>query len=333
MRLLGCVGTLTVLVVAGSIAAAQPKPGTTAKADQLFEEGRKALDEGRYAEACGKFEASLAEADALGTRLNLALCMEKRGRVYTAMVKFQDAAARAEREKQPQYAKVAQEHAEAMRPLVPYLTVQVTSPVPGQKVVIKRQNEADREVLGTEPIPLDPTDLSRPEDRIWIEASAAGYTTHKTEPFTVPEKAKQTITIPALSKGSSDGGSGPAAGGKSRRKLYAYITAGAGVALMAGSGIWAYTMQQSVNDYCERTPTDCVDTGGGVEITQNDGIAAKQTRIKWHSSILFFTGVAAVGAGVFLYVTAPSGSERRDATAIVPTVGPDGGGLSVIGKF
>src|SRR5687768_14383099 len=75
--------------------AAQP---STSKADQLFNEGRALLEAGKFKEACARFEASLVEADALGTRLNLALCMEKRGRVHSALVKFEDTAARAERE-------------------------------------------------------------------------------------------------------------------------------------------------------------------------------------------------------------------------------------------
>ena len=333
MRLLGCVGALSIVAAMAAVATAQPSrpdPSATGRADKLFEEGRKLLDAGKYVEACAKFEASIAEADGLGARLNLALCMEKRGKVYTAMMAFQDAAARADRDRQPKYAGVARQHAEQMRPLVPYLTVTITSPVPGEKVVIKRRGEPDREVLGPDPIPLDPTDPSRPDDQIWIEAYAGGYATHKTEPFALPEKAKQTITIPALSTVPATSTPPPS---KSRRKLYAYISAGTGLALVIGSTIWANQMQNSINRYCNDPATDdCEEVDGSIAITKQP-YKSYQTRIKWHSSILFGAGIAAIGAGVVLYITAPGGGEARDMTAIVPTVSPDGAGLAVTGRF
>src|SRR5690349_20506677 len=135
--------------------AAQPAP--TDKAAALFNEGRTLLDPGKFKEACAKFQQSLDESDALGTRMNLALCMEKRGRLYTALVKFEDTAARADRETQPDSARVAREHADKLRLLVRRLTIKST-PVPGQRIVISRPDEPDVEVNGTEAVKIDPTD-------------------------------------------------------------------------------------------------------------------------------------------------------------------------------
>src|SRR5436309_1832423 len=67
--------SLLVLVLASTAAHAEPT-----KSDLLFDEGKKLEADGKWAEACQKFEASSQlDPEAPGTLLNLGLCNEKLG--------------------------------------------------------------------------------------------------------------------------------------------------------------------------------------------------------------------------------------------------------------
>src|SRR5690348_16754449 len=77
---------LAILAIAGAVHA-DP-------ASDLFAEGRALLDQGKPAEACSKFEASLKlEPDAAGVLLNLGLCNVQQHKLATALRWFRKAAA------------------------------------------------------------------------------------------------------------------------------------------------------------------------------------------------------------------------------------------------
>lgn len=95
---LSVVATLA-LLVAASVARAQSSEGTTpdapaesagqvpeskARADRLFQEGRRLIGERRFVEACTRLEQSLALDVAGGTLLNLSQCYEATSRFASA---------------------------------------------------------------------------------------------------------------------------------------------------------------------------------------------------------------------------------------------------------
>ena len=61
----------------------------------LFKEARALVGDGKYAEACPKFEQSLALEVGVGTQFNLADCWEHIGRTASAQKLFLGAAASA----------------------------------------------------------------------------------------------------------------------------------------------------------------------------------------------------------------------------------------------
>ena len=68
-------------------ARAQSSGSTSTQARALFREARKLMDKGKFEEACPKLEASLRLDDGMGTRFNLAHCLEKLdqpGRIHHA---------------------------------------------------------------------------------------------------------------------------------------------------------------------------------------------------------------------------------------------------------
>ena len=79
---------LVVLVALIASASAQPSPEAT----KLFEEGRELAKQQKWADACDRFEKSLALDPAPGTKLNLGDCLEKQGKVRSGWQLFEEAA-------------------------------------------------------------------------------------------------------------------------------------------------------------------------------------------------------------------------------------------------
>src|SRR5258705_4587415 len=85
--------TFALLIIISSAALANAQPvGNKVLARQLFEQGRSLAKVNKWAEACPKFEASLRYDATLGTRLNLATCYEKLGKLASAWGLFRDSA-------------------------------------------------------------------------------------------------------------------------------------------------------------------------------------------------------------------------------------------------
>lgn len=84
------------LLVAALLAPAAARAEPTPRAQELFAEGRAALDRGELDVACARFGESLALKDAVGPLLNLADCEERRGRLVRARELWKKGAAKLE---------------------------------------------------------------------------------------------------------------------------------------------------------------------------------------------------------------------------------------------
>src|SRR5271156_1769624 len=94
--LLACAG---VPLASGAARAQAPAPPASATdkvaAEALFEEGRRLVAAGSFADACPKFADSERLDPSGGALLNLASCYEKLGRSATAWVTYREAASAA----------------------------------------------------------------------------------------------------------------------------------------------------------------------------------------------------------------------------------------------
>src|SRR6185437_420987 len=96
--------------VALTLLAASSAPAQTTPSDIAFFEGKALMEQGRTAEACEKFTASLALERRGGVLLNLAVCREKQGRYATALTLFHEARERASKDGRPDRVALAEEH-------------------------------------------------------------------------------------------------------------------------------------------------------------------------------------------------------------------------------
>jgi tetratricopeptide (TPR) repeat protein len=346
----------TIALIAGVLALAIARPAAAqsdnkALAEQLFTQGKDLAKAGDWAAACPKFEASLRYDPALGTRLNLATCYEKVGKLASAWALYKESVDLARKAGDDKRRTFAAKQVSALEPRLPRLTIVAPAAAPSGLVVTRGGTTVDAALFGA-PTFVDPGEHE-------IVASAPGY-----EPWTgtivVAEGKAQTITIPdlTLAKPEPDGdkdlvepdlppdgdgpdgpdGPGPMPGPEGRgggsRKLIGLATAGGGL-LLIGAGL--YFGNSASGSYA-----DAKDACGGDLICDNaDDLARSEALVDdarsaaTKSTILTGVGAAALVGGVILWLTAPSGDEPRDATAwrISPAVGPDRATLVLGGSF
>lgn len=134
-----------------------------ARARVLFDAARLLVKSGDYAEACPKFEQSLALDPGIGTEFNLADCLEHVGRTDRARGWFLDVAERAHAAGQTDREQVASERAAALAPeplsreptpsvaVLPEVVVVATEPDASAKAELERRcAEAPQVVLNQE---------------------------------------------------------------------------------------------------------------------------------------------------------------------------------------
>ena len=333
-RLLLAAALLLTAAAPAAPAAAQPPatpPGENAAlAQTLFEEGRRLMEAKQYAEACPKFEESLRLRPGTGTLLNLALCNEAIGKSATAWAQFKEVLFAAKKDGNEAREAFAKEHIDALEPKLSRVRV-VAEPTGG--LTIRRDGqEIPAAALGT-PIPVDP-------GKHTIEATAPGYSVWSTTIDVGAAGDQKTVTVPKLAplpeakQGPREAAppAAPEEGGGTQRTV-GFVVGGVGVASLgvgAIFGILAAGQASGAEDDPALCPNKQCTAAGREEI---DAAGTKALI----STLGVGVGLAAVGAGVALILTAGGSSRPEGAAApsarVVPAVGPGGGGLQLVGAF
>ena len=150
-----------------SLALADPDPQTRAAAVALFDEGRKLLAEGRYAEACPKLEQSQKMDPGPGALFNLSDCYEHIGRTASAWVGFREVLAQARASKREDREKVARERVEGLEGRLTRVAVEAEAGAPADLEVRRNDTLVSKEISGAK-VPVDPR-------KMLFRATASGY--------------------------------------------------------------------------------------------------------------------------------------------------------------
>lgn len=142
-----------------------------AAAEQLYDEAKRLIASGHYAEACPKLEQSQKLDAGLGTQFHLADCWQHQGRTASAWALFREVASEARAGGQTGRARVAKDRADALEPFLSKLAIApgIASTIPG--LVIRRDGaEVPRESWGS-PVPVDPgthdVGATAPDKQTW----------------------------------------------------------------------------------------------------------------------------------------------------------------------
>lgn len=339
-----------VLQVAPPASAQSSSVTDQALAQALFNQGKKLMTEGKYAEACAKFAASNRTAPGTGTLLNLAVCHEKLGKLASAWVEFSNAAdadRRAGNQRRLQY---SQQQMQKLAPRLAHITINAPAgaAIPGLVVKLDGAKIATA-ALGV-PAPVDP-------GKHVVEAKAPGRRTWSKQITVAKNGENHVISIPALAPpgstptgatsptGAPPAGAAPgtaATSGATRgapppapatgettntRRIGAYVAGGVGV---VGIGLGSYFGLKAFSDWHTRNDNCPHGRCNQAAVSAHD--SAHTAAIL--SDVSFGVGIAALGAAAYLWFTSsPASSERPPGDSarwqVLPLVGRHEGGLGI----
>ncbi len=318
-----------------SRAYAADKPGTPSKADlekakKLFFEGVEFENQEKWEDALNRFEGVATVRMTPAVRFHIALCKEKLGRLIEALHDFELAEADAKAEKVETVMKEAPQHAAAIKPKIPKLTIKVPDDVEGLAVTLDG-NPIDPK--GGEETLVDPGTHK-------IEATA-----EKRKPFsqevTLGEGQSKTITVKVPPLGGAakpdepkpDEPTPTPTAPSSGPPVAALVVGGIGVLALLGAGGF-YLARSSVKSDLDGV---CGDDGQSCPAEKEDAISSGSTYTTL-TNVFAVVGVIGVGVGVVLFVTAPKAESKAapppTSLRLSPTApGANLAGFSLIGRF
>lgn len=314
------------LALSGALVAdvARAQKVESSASQALFEEARQLMLDDRLGEACPKFAESLHLEPALGTLLNLALCHEKQGKSATAYLEYTDAVAQAAREGESDRQNLAQQRLSALEPRVIRLSVRLAF-APPKELWVKLDGTRLEAAALSVALPVDPGTHA-------IEYGAPGK-----RPRVVSISVNELDLRPELSLGELEAlrtsapvaatrlaPNPPRGSGSDKRSIATGVLLGGGAAALAFgifAGAEAGLEWAKRDDHCKN---------GCTQEAKTFGDNARQfARL---SNISFAVGLAAAGAGIYLFATRP-----RDAAEptmkVTATALPGQAALSLSGDL
>ncbi|MGE5186705.1 MAG: tetratricopeptide repeat protein [Acidobacteriota bacterium] len=289
--------------------AQAPSPG------ELFKQGRALVKQGKYAEACDKFRKSQELDPQLGTLFNIAQCDEKIGKLASALAAYREVVAK---DSNAQRRALAAAYQSKLEPRVPKIVVQIAKPPPSLVVTLDTPT-GGKPIDANLPIEVDMGDYS-------VIARADGYRELTTK-VTVAKEG-ETTTVPlalALVHGHDTVTQEPQPHQPpppeqpeivhhSSRAMYGKLALGVGGAAVIGGAIFGVLANGAWSDakaVCGGTtcPTQ-------MQVDQANQHVADARSDGTLSTALFVGGVVVAGAGLALWLTAPSDEHAVHVTAM-----------------
>jgi hypothetical protein len=294
--------------------------GHAQNAAGLFKQGRELAEKGKWAEACPLFaEASRLEPNAVGIKLNMAECYKHVGKTASAWNAYNAAEFLAKKDNDNNRAQFAHNEAAQLEPKLSKLKINAKD-TPGLQIR-RDDSEVAKGLWGTV-IPVDPGEHK-------IEATAPGYSVWTTIIKIGPEKDLQTIEIPELTKAIEP--EKPGSRPNPALRPAAFAVGGVGAAGLIVGGIFGGLALGSKGTLTTECPNNVCSTQKGKDARASAGTQALV------STVSLSVGGAALATGVVLFVLSTRGgapkSDEAPRTSLVPTFGPQSGGLTLVGSF
>jgi hypothetical protein len=316
------VAVTTGLVAAGAPSRAFAQPTSAIDPEVIY---RSALDDmkaGRYPEACPKFaEARRLQPDSRSALQGLALCYDKSGKTASAWAKYRQLSVELKSGGDSAKAEAAAARAEELGKALSTLKVSPAgSETPGLVIRLDKE-EVPRAMFGAA-MNVDPGSHV-------LEATAPGYEVWQTTVTVGAANDAKELKVPSLVAKPSGSSSGDASGPSPALRPAAYALGGvgaAGVVLGAVFGGLAVGAASTVKSECP---------GNVCPSSHQSDLNAANTKALV-STVGLVAGGALLATGVVLFVVSRPSAKKDDApaaAALVPSVGPGGGGLSMIGRF
>lgn len=310
-----------------NVASAQPDD-PKARAQELFEQGRAAVEAGDCVHAIPLFRRSQATYPSRGTLLNLAECEANLGRVASAWQHFRELLTQLT-PGDPRLP-ITQQRIAEIEPRVPKLVVELAEGAPAAELFLDHAPLPQASV-GSE-LPVDPgnhtvvarwSDGRQTDATVRIGEGAREVVRIELPPATgaPPPPATAVSTAPQASSPPPDTASAPSSSG---RRTLAFVVGGVGAAALGGSllmGGLALGTKGDLEEECP-TPSRCSERGMSLR--------SRGQTLTTTGTVLGVLGLAGIGAGVVLLLTAP---EQGTSVALTPAILPGGGGALLRSHF
>ena len=301
-----------------SAARADQEADNKAAAQVLFEQGRAAVQQNRFADACPKFAESQRLDPGIGTLLWLADCYENVGQTATAWATFKEAAAAAAL-RHDSREQVARGRVDKLEPTLSRLRIVVRPEAAIPNLEVLRDGVLVGAAQWGIALPIDPgthTIAARASGRQDWSQSVQLSTQPDTIDVSVPELEPLSATTSASAEGagpSEAAGQAPSSPAWSTRRTVAVATAGAG---LVGLGVGTYFSFAAKTAYDRSNggqPPHCVNNQCDPTGLHDRGDAFDKATV---STVSLVVGAAALAGGALLYFTAPT--PAHPAVAITP---------------
>jgi hypothetical protein len=298
----------SVIVVVALASAANAQPDDHARAEELFEEGRRLMTEHDPAAACGKFAESIRlEPLAAGTMLNLGLCHQQLNHYRTALYWFRKAQIRASETDPalPMYEKEARDRTAYLVNVVATIRIELARGTPPDTQVTIDDEAIHPEDFGH--LEIDPGHH--------IVLASSGKLTFRKE-LDVAGRGGQTVVVGFGTTTTPPEIPPPSIPGDGRRTSSLYVAFGAG-ALLAGSlGLTLYEKHL----YNDNKAAAMAGDAGALDKTRHATEIARD-----YGSGLAVAGLLAAGAAAYLYFTA--------SETVAPVITPGQAGAVFTRRF
>ena len=305
----------------------------------LFEEGRRLLAEGRYAEACVKLEESQSLRSGIGTQFNLAECHEKLGHTASAWSLYLRVASETKALGQAEREQVARTRAAALETQLSRLTLNVEALHVGLEITLDGASMTPATWgIAT---PIDPGDHQ-------LVASAPGYQTWKGVVHIDAAASAARVSIPALraslafpaaaltSEVSPATSNTPNpvedAGANAESSSWPYVVGGVGVAGVVLGGLFglrALDKNADAEKICADRPNRCP----AAEIDKHEELLKAARGARTAGYVSFGLGLVGVGVSAVWLLSDDADNASAHALRLYPSVGTAGAGLSLDGTF
>jgi hypothetical protein len=336
---------MSVALLIAPATSADVSSADSAVAQALFDEAKKLMAAGNFAQACPKLEESQRLDPTSGTLINLADCYEKQGRIASAWSAFLDAAAAANRAGHNDRGKAARDRAAALAPRLSKIAIAVAGGDTVAGIEVKRDGTVVGKAQWGVPLPAD-------QGLHKVTVSAPGRKTWEQSVLVKGGGDTLTVAVPELEMAGAPAAAPPAAtpappappatplmppagavqpttderpetsGGLSAQKSGALVAGGVGVAgIVVGSifGLKAFSKHDEAALQCD---PECHDQAGM-------DLKAEAKSAGNISTVAFVVGAAGLAGGALLWFTA--GSAKAGTSA--PRVGFGPGGILVKGAW
>ncbi len=272
-------------------------PAQKAAAEQLFDDGKKLIEDKHFAEAIPKLEQSQALDPADGTLLALSYAREQTGKLASAWQGYKEALASSEKAGDAQRIQFAKDRLAIVEPRLSKLTVSLPAGSPGANVLL----DGKPFVAGTA-VPVDGGSHV-------LRVTAEGKKPYETTVIVGVEMDAKTVAVPMLVDVPADGVALPGPAPSHTASWAAFVTGGVLAGVSVVSFVLAKGAQSDRHDFC----SSILDSPSCPE----DPSVSRMHRFEAISVVSAGLSLVAIGTGIVLWKKAPETSSAATAQLIV----------------